>query len=647
MKSNVQSRSCRPRYRLCDRLIASGSLTCVRNRVTCSLVATLLVLSSLGCQSWIQRNRKEQYEIDIELIKEKMKDPDRPRLIGEVATAGGLHTRRYDSLGLISNLPGTGGIVRPSNQREFMLEELRRHDVLNPQEVLDSPSTATVKVRLLANPCDQKGDRLDVLVECSDECNATDLREGVLMPASLREYVSLGGKNRTTHEKALASGDLIVIPPSVIEGSTELDPLRAVIIGGAKLLDTPKMAIYLDDEYRHVFVIRAMEKSINRRFFYQNAGKQKVVAAGKNDREIMIEPLPKYKLDPMHYMSTIMSMGFHENEEQIAERLEGCRGLLAQREFARRAACELEGIGSKEAAEVLVKGLANNDAEVRFHAAYSLAYLDSPECVPVLQNMVRFEPAFRPVCLIGLAINECAEARVALEELLQEAVPEVRYGALWAMRQRDPRDPLIAGANVGDVCSFVHIPSQIPLVTVSLEQTKEVVLFGSNPVIHLKKDFAPSPSVRLIPMSNGMVRMAKRLQSGEILQAVVSSDLASILKGMPTIDGKYSDVVHLLDQLHATDQISVPVAINPRPRAGRVYARDGATGGEQESLDSLRLKDEEETETEEHADSSWFSLSSWTSKKLNKSADATSEGKTESESKDSTLESSAEDESDL
>ena len=619
MKSNAQSRSC-------------------RLRVTCSLVGTLLVLSSLGCQSWMQRNRKEQYEIDIELIKEKMKDPDRPRLIGEVARASGLHTRRYDSLGLISNLPGTGGIVRPSNQREFMLEELRRHDVLNPQEVLDSPSTATVKVRLFANPCDQKGDRLDVLIECSDECNATDLREGVLMPASLREYSNIEGKNRSTNEKALASGDLIVIPSSVIEGSTEIDPLRAVIIGGAKLLDTPKMAIYLANEYQHVFVIRAMEKAINRRFFYQNAGKQKVVAAGKNDREIMIEPLPKYKLDPLHYMSTILSMGFYENDEQVAERLEGCRGLLKQREYARRAACELEAIGSKEATAVLVEGLSNNDVEVRFHSAYSLAYMDSPESVPVLQDMVRFEPAFRPVCLIGLAINECAEARVALEELLQEAVPEVRYGALWAMRQRDPRDPLIAGASVGEVCSFVHIPSQIPLVTVSLEQTKEIVLFGSNPVVHLKKDFAPTPSMRLIPMSNGMVRMAKRLQTGEILQAVVSSDLASILKGIPTIEGKYADVVHMLDQLHATDQISVPVAINPRPRAGRVYDRDRATETDQEALDSLKLNDE--TEEEEPTDSSWFSLSSWTSKKSNKSAKNPSEAKQASQS-------SNDDESDL
>lgn len=644
MKSNAPSRSCRPRYRFSDSLFASSeSIRPIRQqwfriRVNCALVGAFLFLSSLGCQSWLQRNRKEQFEIDRDLIMEKMRDPDRPRLIGEVATASGLHTRRYDSLGLISNLPGTGGIVRPSNQREFMLEELRRHDVLNPQEVLDSPSTATVKVRLFANPCDQKGDRLDVLVECSDECTATDLREGVLMPASLREYSNIEGKSRSTHEKALASGDLIAIPPSVIEGSTEIDPLRAVIIGGAKLIDTPKMAIYLSNEYQHVLVVRAMENAINRRFFYQNAGKQKVVATGKNDREIMIEPLPKYKLDPLHYMSTILSLGYFEKDEQVAERLEGCRGLLKKREYARRAACELEAIGTKEATAALVEGLSHDDVEVRFHSAYSLAYLDSPECVPVLQNMVRFESAFRPLCLIGLAVNECPEARIALEELLQEAIPEVRYGAISAIRQRDPRDPLIAGANVGEVCSFIHVPSQIPLVTVSLEQTKEVVLFGSNPVIHLKKDFAPTPSMRLIPMSNGMVRMAKRLQTGEILQAVVSSDLASILKGIPSIEGKYADVVHLLDQLHATDQISVPVAMNPRPRAGRVYDRERSTEADQKALDELQLEDR--TDEEEQADSSWFSLSSWVSKKSDKSPKKTSEA-------DKASEQSTDEESDL
>ena len=126
MKFNAQSSSCRPRNRFFEPWFAPSRLKCFRIRITCTVVATLFVLSSLGCQSWMQRNRKEQYEIDIELIKEKMKDPDRPRLIGEVAKASGLHTRRYDSLGLISNLPGTGGIVRPSNQREFMLEELRR-----------------------------------------------------------------------------------------------------------------------------------------------------------------------------------------------------------------------------------------------------------------------------------------------------------------------------------------------------------------------------------------------------------------------------------------------------------------------------------------------------------------------------------------
>ena len=97
---------------------------------------------SLGCQSWVTRKKEEKHEKEIRLMKEKLADPDRPRLAGEVATPLGLTTRRYDAIGLISNLPGTGGIVNPSTQREMILTEMRRHEVLNPELVLDSPSTA-------------------------------------------------------------------------------------------------------------------------------------------------------------------------------------------------------------------------------------------------------------------------------------------------------------------------------------------------------------------------------------------------------------------------------------------------------------------------------------------------------------------------
>lgn len=574
----------------------------------------LAMIASMGCQSWIQRKKKEPFEKDLERIREKMKDPDRPRLIGEVAVGSGMVVHRFNSIGLVSNLPGTGGIVRPSPQREMIVDDLRRHDVPNPEEIIDSPSTATATVRIFSNPCDEKGDLLDVAVENSIESTATDLREGYLMPTFLRQFELQNGKNYSSNEKARAAGDLVILPASLTPDS-KLDSLKGIVIGGANLMETHKLSIRLGKEYRHVLVVTAMEKAINRRFYFKDSTKQKSVATGKDDWQIEIQTVPKYKWDPAHYMSTVLSMGFHENEEEVAERVEGCRVLLRDRETARRAACELEAIGSDAAIDVLQAGLVNSDTEVRFHSAYSLAYLDRPESVSILKDIARYEAAFRPLCLIGLAVNECRDARQALDELLQEAEPELRYGAFCAIRHRDARDPIVNGESIGEAFQFVQVPSQIPMVAVSLEKKKEIVLFGGNAVVELVKELSPTPSLRMIPMSNGMVRLAKRHISGEILQAAVSSDLVSIVRGMSSIEGNYNDIVHILDQLGSSNQISIPVAVNPRPKAGRVYQRDAAEGegNEQLNLEGDVLDVDRASHAETKGGNAWWSLPAWMS----------------------------------
>jgi hypothetical protein len=493
----------------------------------------------------------------------------------------------------------------------MMLNEMRRHEVLNPETVIDSPATALTKVRVFANPCDTKGDVLDVLVECSDECNATDLREGFLMPASLREFMLLEGKNRSSNDKANASGDVVTIPASV-SGDGGFNPLRGVIIGGGRLLETPKLGIRVDPEYRHVIVVRAMEKAINKRFFFQDANRQQTVAAGKNDWYIQIETVPKYRWDPMHYMSTVLSTGFGETDQQVAERIEGCRRLLVRRETARRAACELEAIGKGRAIDVLLEGLACDDTEVRFHSAYSLAYLDRPECVPVLQNLAVTEPAFRPLCLIGLGINDHASAREALSDLLQEPEAELRFGALMAIRQRNPRDPVVLGDAIGGICNFIQIPSSQSLVAVSLEQKKEVVLFGSNGAITLNRELSPTPHLKLVPLSGGLMRIAKKQANGEVLQSIIANDLNALMRAMPSIEGNYNDVVHTIDQLGVGGHLSIPVAINPRPRAGRIYNRDEGEG-EQAAEDLESLQVDASTRAPSKSKNSWIQLSSWPS----------------------------------
>jgi len=554
-----------------------------------SVLIAGLSFSLVGGCKLLTREKPDDLDLANAKLKEVMADPDRFRLIHEVARASGTNPRRYQSLGLITNLPGTGGVVKPSPQRDMMLQEIRRNDILDAERLLDSPMTATAKLSVVANPCDEKGDLADVLVECSAECDASDLREGHLMESHLFEYFSVKDSQlRKSHERATAKGEVLVFPASYSK-TTKIDPLKGVILSGGRIKDESRMAILVSKDYRHVHWIKAMEAAINRRFYYQDGGKQVTVAKGRNDREIRIASLPKYRFDPTHYLGTILLLGFAENEKQVAERLESCRRMIGDPELARRAAWELEAIGSPEAMEVLKLALANENDHVRFYAAHSLAYMDQVECIPILENLARNFPKYRAHCLIGLCINEHASAREALESLLQDPDPEVRFGAYWYLHQRDSRNPMIAGEPVTDSFRLVRIQSEHSQVCVSMERRPEVVLFGPNPEIKLTQQLEPTPSLRVTPMPSGLIRVAKRTLSGEILQTIITPDFLSLVKSMVAVQGNYGDIVHTLDAIDQCGGCSASVALHPLPRTGRLY-------GQKTEIDAEPLETEESSQ---------------------------------------------------
>lgn len=561
----------------------SGSAQSPRMSRRSVLIAGLSLSLVSGCKL-LTREKPDEMDLANAKLKETLADPDRYRLIHEVARPSGATPRRYQSLGLITNLPGTGGVVKPSPQRDMMLQEIRRNDILEAERLLDSPMTATAKLSIVANPCDEKGDMADVLVECSGECDATDLREGHLMEAHLFEYFSFNDSQlRKSHERATARGEVLVFPASYSK-TKDIDPLKGVILSGGRIKDESRMAILVSKDYRHVHWIKAMEASINRRFYYQDAGKQITVAKGKNDREIRIAALPKYRFDPTHYLGTILLLGFAENEKQIAERLACCRQMIGDPELARRAAWELEAIGNPEAIEALKLAMSNEDDHVRFYAAHSLAYMDQPECVPILENLARISPKYRAHCLIGLCINEHASAREALESLLQDPDPELRFGAYWYLHQRDANNPMLAGESIGDSFKFIRIPSEHPQVCVSMERRPEVILFGSNPELRLTSQLEPTPSLRITPMPSGLIRVAKRMLNGEILQTIITADFASLIKSMVAVQGNYGDIVHTLDAIQQCGGCTAQVALHPLPRTGRLYGQK--TEIEAESIES-------------------------------------------------------------
>jgi hypothetical protein len=453
-----------------------------------------------------------------------------------------------------------------------MLADMRIRSVDNPETVLDAPWTALVKLKVYANPSDAKGEILDVDVETSTECLATDLTGGYVLESRLREMAYVDGNMRTSDDKAIAQGEIVMLPSSYTRQPSPT-PLKGVLIGGAKLMQEQGLGLQITPEYRHVVITKAIEKSINSRFFFREANKQKLVAEGKNDSHVVLESLPKYKLDPAHFVSVILATGFAESDDEQMERVAGCRKLLMKRETAQRGAVELEAIGNDAAKEVLVSGLVSSDPEIRFFSAYSLSYLDRSEAIPVLMELARYEPAFRPLCLVGLTVNEDSLAREALEELLQEAEPELRFGAFWSIRDRNPNDFVLSGEAIGQSIHFVQVPSSVPLLTISFQKKKEIVLFGNSVEITLRDQLTPTPSLKISSAPGDQIKLTKRHNDGAVMNAIVASDVVSLLRAMGTIEASYNDIVHTLDTLSSRQALSMPLALNPRPFAGREYQR--------------------------------------------------------------------------
>ncbi len=535
-------------------------------RVICAsaLVGCIGLASITGCNSWISKNREKDNHFikETKRIQDLMVDRDRPRLIGEVANSLGMSPSHYDSYAIATSLPGTGGLVRPGMQRDWILDEIRTRDTANPEAFLDDASTALVKLRIVANPCNLKGDLLDVEVENSTECMATNLTEGYILESRLCEMAVLKGQLHTGEPKATASGEMVILPTSFTR-QPEMNPLRGVVIGGASLKKDQPIGLRVESEFRHVIVTKAIEKALNSRYFFKDTNKQKMVAEGTSDWYVGISTVPKYKHDPAHFMSIIKCTGFAESLEEQQERLLGCRKLLADPGTSRRAAAELEAIGTDAAKQTLIGGLTSSDKEIRFYSAYSLAYLDCKDSVPVLLELAQSTPTARALCLVGLVVNEDSSAREALEQLLQEPDPDLRFGAYKAIRLRNPNDLCVKGEVMGKSFQFVQVPSSIPLLAVSLQQNKEVILFGNSIAVSLNTKISPTPLLTLSPMFGDEIKLTKRHGNGEITNTMVASDVVSILRGLGSIQANYNDVVHTINQLALNQALATPVAMNP------------------------------------------------------------------------------------
>jgi hypothetical protein len=248
--------------------------------------------------------------------------------------------------------------------------------------------------------------------------------------------------------------------------------------------------------------------------------------------------------------------------------------MLAEAKTARQSAMQLEALG-EEGVPLLREGMAHPNPEIQFYSAYSLAYLNDPGAIPMLEQLAQQQPAFRGLALIGLSVLDHFQAGEALERLLQSPEPEVRYGALHALRKRDDGKRSIHAQWIGETVEVVMVPSALPLVTVALETAPEVTFFGDSPPLQLAQHHEINPRLLVRPDGKGQIRIVRFQPGDEDRVRLVQSDLRSVLTGLSEVGATYNDMIQFLDQAKAASWVSTPIAFNPRPTLGRAYQRDG------------------------------------------------------------------------
>lgn len=540
------------------------------------LLALLIGLAaSGGCSLW----RTDPEKAEQERFDALLKAPPPPEFIRQATAAHGLSSARIQSYGIVNNLLGTGTIEPPSIQRDQLLSQMKANNVEDPNRFIDSESTAIVLVETWIPAGARKGDPLDLTIRTSQRPNpngeqATSLRNGWLMPAPLRYTQVIGGVPRTSDVLADATG------PLILRGNHEVgdDPqlwLEGRILGGGRVVKENPLDLRIRQDYRHVETAKMIAKVINNRFYYFDGTTRRGIATAKQDDLIDIEIPERYRNNAHRLMAVVGAMGTEKDITITNDRVETLSRLLLEPTTAQDAALQLEGIG-QPGVPALLSAIGSPNAEIRFYAAESLAYLDNDEAIQSLIELSRDQPAFRYQTLLALSGMKQRKAGEGLRKLFDEPSLETRFGAFDAIKRRSDYASFVGGRRIADVATFYEIPSQGgPMVAVSLRRSPDIVVFGGPVPISTPEFLICGSGLTIVPdLPSGGIQINRIVTGREDRRVVVPPTVSGLCQGIVHVGGSYGDIVETLRLMAEQNALGAQLAIDVLPKPLRDYHRE-------------------------------------------------------------------------
>lgn len=503
-----------------------------------------------------------------------LKVPELPDLIRQAAMPTGLTFVSVEGVAAVNGLPGTGGMVPPSPLRDQLIEEMKKHDVADPNHFLERPETALVRVQAIIPPGVRRGDPIDLRIISPPRTEATDLHGGWLMDTRLRQEQTLSGMVRRGDVLVVGTGHVLTRAATEAGEDANLK-IEGVVLGGGRIQQDRKLGLVIRPEYRHVKMAAQLENAINQRFYFFDGTTRGGIAKAREDDYIEISVHPRYRRN-IHRMMAVVSMVVAKGESaETQHRLAKLGKRLAEPTTAADAAMQLEALGER-AVPTLLEALKNTDPEIRFYAAEALAYLERSEAIEPLEQAAADQPAFRYPALIALEGMDSRGSLDALQRLMQQPSIETRYGALRSIRRRPDGQVILRPTKLGGVDLYEVSTETAPFIAVSLADRPEIACFGSDFPVAIP-DFLLGPAglvIRPEESDPSKLRISRFQPGADDRRASVPATVSGLLTGITLVGGGYGDCVAVLRKAKENQVIACGLAIDPLPKSLRTYHRD-------------------------------------------------------------------------
>ena len=531
-----------------------------------------------GCSWWNGLTMRSQSP------EERPAEDTHARLIGDFASATGMQLARVEAVGLVTGLHGTGSdpILRP--ERDALLEEMKKHEVANPNGLLASGNVSLVMIQGILRPGIQKGDHFDIEVRVPSQSETSSLRGGYLLQTWLTETATLGNQVRKGEQLASAKGP-VMVDPKADPKTNRVSMCRGRILGGGLCLKARPLGLVLTPEHKDVRTASRIANAVNKRFHTFQDGHKDGMAKALSNEYIELKVHPRYKDNVARYVQVIRALPITETAPERTNRIAKLQSQLLDATTSAEAALQLEALGP-DGVDTLLKGIKSKDPEVRFYSAEALAYLDRREAAEPLGQIARDQPAFRVFALTALSAMQDFAAADQLRDLLSVPSAETRYGAFRALWTMNRNDPLVKGELLGNDFHYhvLDVGGQ-PMIHVTRNRIAEVVLFGPRQEFLTPLAVNAGNEIMVTSQGGDQITVSKFSTADGDQKRTVSTRVDEVIRAVVELGGTYPDVVQALQEAKDSGALASRFEVDALPEAGRAYDRvveDEATDGKKD-----------------------------------------------------------------